>query len=101
EGFAQGSTVLLSGEPGIGKSTLLLQAAASIAQQGHTALYFSGEEATGQVRLRAHRLGLSSAPLGLVAETCVERILATLEQGAPSDFVVIDSIQTLWTEGLE
>jgi len=101
DGFAQGSAVLLSGEPGIGKSTLLLQAAAAIAEQGHSALYFSGEEATDQIRLRAQRLGLAKVPLGLVAETCVERILATIEQGAVPDFVVIDSIQTLWTESIE
>jgi DNA repair protein RadA/Sms len=101
DGFARGSAVLLSGEPGIGKSTLLLQAAASIASQGHSALYFSGEEATDQIRLRASRLGLSKVPLGLVAETCVERILATAEQGAAPDFIVVDSIQTLWTESIE
>ncbi len=100
DGFAHGSAVLLSGEPGIGKSTLLLQAAAAIATGGHTALYFSGEEATGQIRMRGARLGLSGSPLGLVAETCVERILATVE-AAPPDFVVIDSIQTLWTESIE
>ena len=101
DGFARGSAVLLSGEPGIGKSTLLLQAAAAIATQGHSALYFSGEEATDQIRLRASRLGLSKVPLGLVAETCVERILATAEQGPVPDFMVIDSIQTLWTESIE
>jgi DNA repair protein RadA/Sms len=101
DGFAQGSAVLLSGEPGIGKSTLLLQAAATIAEQGYSALYFSGEEATDQIRLRASRLGLSKAPLGLVAETCVERVLATIEHGPTPDFIVIDSIQTLWTESIE
>ena len=93
--------MLLSGEPGIGKSTLLLQAAASIANQGHSALYFSGEEATGQIRMRAARLGLTQAPLGLAAETCVERILATVEQVGAPDFIVVDSIQTLWTETIE
>jgi DNA repair protein RadA/Sms len=101
DGFAQGSAVLLSGEPGIGKSTLLLQAAASIANQGHSALYFSGEEATGQIRMRAARLGLTQAPLGLAAETCVERILATVEQAGAPDFIVVDSIQTLWTDTIE
>jgi DNA repair protein RadA/Sms len=101
DGFAQGSAVLLSGEPGIGKSTLLLQAAAAIASQGYSALYFSGEEATGQIRMRAARLGLSKAPLGLAAETCVERILATVEQAGNPDFIVVDSIQTLWTESIE
>ena len=101
DGFAQGSAVLLSGEPGIGKSTLLLQAAASIANQGHSALYFSGEEATGQIRMRAARLGLTQAPLGLAAETCVERILATVEQAGAPDFIVVNSIQTLWTDTIE
>lgn len=101
DGFARGSAVLLSGEPGIGKSTLLLQAAAAVARQGYSALYFSGEEATDQIRLRGARLGLSDVALGLVAETCVERALATLEQGKPADFVVVDSIQTLWTENLD
>jgi DNA repair protein RadA/Sms len=101
DGFARGSALLLSGEPGIGKSTLLLQASAAIAKQGHAALYFSGEEAIDQIRLRGSRLGLKDAPLGLVAETCVERILATLEQSAAADFVVIDSIQTLWTESID
>ncbi len=101
QGFAQGSAVLLSGEPGIGKSTLLLQAAAAVAAQGYSALYFSGEEATGQIRMRAARLGLSQAPLGLAAETCVERILATVEQAGSPDFIVVDSIQTLWTETIE
>jgi DNA repair protein RadA/Sms len=100
-GFALGSAVLLSGEPGIGKSTLLLQAAAALAQAGHSVLYFSGEEATGQIRMRGARLGLSRSPLGLVAETCVERILATVEGGRAPDFVVVDSIQTLWCEGVE
>lgn len=101
DGFAQGSAVLLSGEPGIGKSTLLLQAAAAIAGRGHSALYFSGEEATEQIRMRASRLGLSRAPLGLVAETCVERIVATIEQRPTAGFIVVDSIQTLWTEAIE
>ncbi len=101
DGFAQGSAVLLSGEPGIGKSTLLLQAAAAIATQGHSALYFSGEEATDQIRMRAARLGLSQAPLGLVAETCTERILSTIEHAGAPDFIVVDSIQTLWTEAID
>ncbi len=101
DGFAQGSAVLLSGEPGIGKSTLLLQAAATISCHGHSALYFSGEEATNRFALGRRRLGVSQAPLGLVAETCVERILATIEQGPPPDFIVIDSIQTLWTEAID
>ena len=101
DGFAHGSAVLLSGEPGIGKSTLLLQAAAAMADRGYRALYFSGEEATGQIRMRAARLGLTQSPLGLAAETCVERILATAEAAGALDFIVADSIQTLWTESIE
>src|SRR5208282_4059868 len=65
------------------------------------ALYFAGEEAPGQIRMRAGRLGLTEAPLGLAAETCVERILATVEQAHAPNFIVVDSIQTLWTETIE
>ena len=68
-GIVPGSAILMGGEPGIGKSTLLLQAAASIAKSGGDAVYVSGEEATGQVRMRAERLGLSSAPIRLAAAT--------------------------------
>ena len=97
-GFVRGSALLVGGDPGIGKSTLLIQAAARIARLGHRAVYISGEEAIDQVRLRAHRLGLTDAPVGLAAETSVEDILATLSAGPAPDFVIIDSIQTLWTE---
>ncbi|HZV21541.1 MAG TPA: DNA repair protein RadA, partial [Hyphomicrobiales bacterium] len=100
-GFARASAVLLSGEPGIGKSTLLLQVAAAIAAQGHTALYFTGEEATDQIRMRAARLGLASSPLGLAAETCIERMTATAEEAPIPDFIVVDSIQTLWSEAID
>ena len=78
-GFVRGSVVLIGGDPGIGKSTLLIQAAAAMAGRGEGVVYISGEEATGQVRLRAERLGLSAAKVGLAAETNVEDILATLE----------------------
>ena len=97
-GFVRGSALLVGGDPGIGKSTLLIQAAAAMAQSGHRVVYVSGEEAIGQVRLRAERLGLSAAPVALAAETSVEDILATLSAGPVPAFVVIDSIQTLWTE---
>ncbi|MAA97652.1 MAG: DNA repair protein RadA [Stappia sp.] len=100
-GFVRGSALLVGGDPGIGKSTLLIQAAARIARLGHRAVYISGEEAIDQVRLRAHRLGLTDAPVGLAAETSVEDILATLSAGPAPDFVIIDSIQTLWTETVE
>ena len=100
-GVVPGSAMLIGGEPGIGKSTLLLQLAAQLARTGKRALYFSGEEATAQVRLRAERLGLSDSPVELASETSLANILATLEHGKPADLVVIDSVQTLWADAIE
>lgn len=100
-GIVPGSALLIGGEPGIGKSTLLLQLAASLAAHGRRALYFTGEEASAQVRLRAERLGLSKAPVALAAETNLSNILATLEGGPTADLIVIDSIQTLWASELD
>ena len=100
-GFVMGSALLFAGDPGIGKSTLLLQAAAALANRGKRVVYVSGEEAVAQVRLRAQRLGLSEAEVLLAAETNVEIILATLENGPPPDLVIIDSIQTLWTDRVD
>jgi DNA repair protein RadA/Sms len=100
-GFVMGSASLVGGDPGIGKSTLLLQAAASMAGQGRRVIYVSGEEAVGQVRLRAQRLGLADQGVLLASETNVEIILATLQKGPAPDFVIIDSIQTLWTDRVE
>lgn len=97
-GFVHGSALLVGGDPGIGKSTLLMQASAALAKKGHRVVYVSGEEAVAQVRLRAHRLGAVEANVGLAAETSVENIIATLEAGEPPALVIIDSIQTLWTE---
>ena len=97
-GFVRGSTLLVGGDPGIGKSTLLLQAAGALANRGHAVVYVSGEEAIAQIRLRAERLALTSAPVQLAAETSVEDILATLAEEKPPALLVIDSIQTLWTE---
>ncbi|MBO6815128.1 MAG: DNA repair protein RadA [Rhizobiaceae bacterium] len=97
-GFVQGSAILLGGDPGIGKSTLLMQASAAIAGQGHSVIYVSGEEAVAQIRMRALRLGAIEQNVGLAAETSVENILATLETGKPPALLIIDSIQTLWTE---
>src|SRR5262249_58621532 len=77
-GFVRGSVLLLGGDPGIGKSTLLIQAAAALGRLGHRAVYISGEEAVAQVRLRAERLGLAEAPGGFAARTSGEGILATL-----------------------
>jgi DNA repair protein RadA/Sms len=100
-GFVPGSVILLGGEPGIGKSTLLIQAAAALARVGQRVVYISGEEAAAQVRLRAQRLGLGDAPVELAAETSVEDILATLSSGKRPGLVIIDSIQTMWTEAVE
>ncbi len=96
-GLVPASALLIGGDPGIGKSTLLLQSAARLAASGRRVVYVSGEEAVAQIQLRARRLGAASAPVGLVAETSVENILATLARGGRPDVVVIDSIQTLWT----
>ena len=100
-GIVPGSVLLIAGEPGIGKSTLLLQLAAALARSGRRALYFSGEEAVAQVRLRAARLGLAEAAVALAAETSLPNILATLGREKRADLVVIDSIQTLWSDQLE
>ncbi|WP_045836222.1 DNA repair protein RadA [Hyphomicrobium sp. 99] len=100
-GIVPGSAILIGGEPGIGKSTLLLQVAAHVARSGGRAVYFSGEEAVAQVRLRAARLGLDSAPVGLASETNLSNILATLGDERPPDLIIIDSIQTLWADTLD
>jgi DNA repair protein RadA/Sms len=99
-GIVPGSALLIAGEPGIGKSTLLLQVAAAFAASGRRALYFSGEESAAQVQLRAQRLGLASAPVALACETNLANILATLS-AADAALVVIDSIQTVWSEAIE
>src|ERR1700758_798125 len=91
-GLVRGSGLLLGGDPGIGKSTLLIEVAAAYARRGHRAVYISGEEAVAQVRLRAERLGLAEAAVELAAETAVEDIVATLSQGKPPQLLVIDSI---------
>src|SRR5258708_824268 len=100
-GIVPGSALLIGGEPGIGKSTLLLQLAASFASAGRRSIYFSGEEAAAQVRLRAARLGLSEAPLALACETNLTNILATIGEGKRPELIVVDSIQTLWADALD
>ena len=100
-GFVPGSALLVGGDPGIGKSTILLQAAARMAKAGRRVVYISGEEAIAQVRMRAQRLGLGDAPVSLAAETSVEDILTTLEAGTPPHLLVLDSIQTLWTSQVD
>ena len=100
-GFVPGSTTLIGGEPGIGKSTLAIQACAAVARSGGRVVYVSGEELTAQVRLRAARLGLADAPVQLAAQTFVEDIVATLGSGDAPKFVVIDLIQTMWSDAIE
>jgi DNA repair protein RadA/Sms len=99
-GLVAASAILVGGDPGIGKSTLLLQAVAAFARGGLNCLYISGEEASAQVRLRARRLGLQDAPVRLGAETALADILTTLDAERP-DLVVIDSIQTMWLDRVE
>jgi DNA repair protein RadA/Sms len=100
-GFVRGSVLLLGGDPGIGKSTLLLEVTAALARAGHRAVYISGEEAVAQVRMRAERLKLTDAQIELAAETSVEDIIATLSDRDTPRLVVIDSIQTMWTDAVE
>ncbi|HZV11514.1 MAG TPA: AAA family ATPase, partial [Novosphingobium sp.] len=100
-GLVPGSAILMGGDPGIGKSTLLLQASAAVAQRGGVAVYISGEEAPGQVRLRAERLGLAKAPIRLAAATSVRDILTTLGQMEPPELLVIDSIQCMHSDTIE
>jgi len=100
-GLVPGSAILMGGDPGIGKSTLLLQAAGKIARAGGDVVYVSGEEAAGQVRLRASRLGLADAPIRLAAATSVRDILTTLNTMDPPSLLVIDSIQTMHSDTIE
>ncbi len=100
-GLVPGSAVLMGGDPGIGKSTLLLQTAATVAKGGGTAVYVSGEEAAGQVRMRAARLGLADAPIQLASETSVRDILTTLTAMDAPALLVIDSIQTMHSDTIE
>ena len=99
-GLVPASATLVGGDPGIGKSTLLLQAAAAFAVAGGKVIYVSGEEASAQVRMRARRLGLADAPVRLAAETNLREILTTLETERP-DVAVIDSIQTMWADNVD
>src|SRR5215469_7551604 len=99
-GVVPGSAILLGGDPGVGKSTLLLQVAANAARRGAACAYISGEEAVEQVRARAQRMGLADAPVLLAAETSLREILEGLKRDR-FDLVVIDSIQTLWSDAHE
>lgn len=99
-GLVPGSVTLIGGDPGIGKSTLLLQAMAKLADAGHKVLYCSGEESPQQIALRASRLGVTESPIKLLAETELDKIIAELGDGKHS-IVVIDSIQTVYTGQLQ
>jgi len=99
-GLVPASAILVGGDPGIGKSTLLLQAACAFASKGLKSLYISGEEAASQIRMRAERLGLSDAPVLLATETNLRDILTTLDAERPV-FAIIDSIQTMWADHVE
>jgi DNA repair protein RadA/Sms len=98
-GLVPGSLVLIGGDPGIGKSTLLLQVSATVAQDGGRVLYITGEESVGQIRLRAKRLGLDGERLFILPETNLEAILENLD-GASPELAIIDSIQTVYIDGL-
>ncbi|MCB9524681.1 MAG: DNA repair protein RadA [Myxococcales bacterium] len=99
-GLVPGSLILVGGDPGIGKSTLLLQAADRIAQRGLTVLYVTGEESARQTRMRFDRVEASAQSLWLMAETALERIEAHVEKLQPA-VLIIDSVQTLFTQGIE
>ena len=100
-GLVAGGAVLLGGDPGIGKSTLLLQALGAVANAGHETIYVSGEEGVDQIRGRAERLGLAKAPVALAAATSADAAVATIESIKDLKLIVIDSIQTMYVDGVE
>jgi len=99
-GLVSGSMVLISGDPGIGKSTLLLQASAAMAQNGSRVVYVTGEETVSQIKLRAERLKIDGAGLFIIADTDLEAVLGQIEQISPG-LVVVDSIQTVYSPDME
>jgi DNA repair protein RadA/Sms len=100
-GLVPGSALLVGGDPGIGKSTLLLQALTALAKSGRPTVYISGEEGIDQTRLRANRLGLENSAVKLAAETSLRDILTTLDGANAPTALVVDSIQTLWADSIE
>ena len=99
-GVVEGDVVLIGGEPGIGKSTLLLQAASSVSQKGKKVLYISGEESPSQIKLRAERLSVSSSSVSVLCEVSLERIKKFIE-GLSPDWIILDSIQTAYKENIQ
>lgn len=99
-GLVPASVLLVGGDPGIGKSTILMQVASALSRKTEVC-YISGEEAIDQLRLRAERLGLSDAPVKLATATSVRDIITTLDQGTPPGLVIIDSIQTMYVDNVE
>ena len=99
-GLVPASAILIGGDPGVGKSTLLLQAAAALGRRGMSVAYVTGEEAEAQVQERARRLKAADAPVQLAAETDLRKILEGLKTLRP-DVVIVDSIQTVWADGVE
>ncbi|WP_417515205.1 DNA repair protein RadA [Minwuia sp.] len=100
-GLVRNSAVLIGGDPGIGKSTLLLQAAARLAGTGGRVVYVSGEEATAQIAMRARRLGVDGAAVQVANANALGEIMAALDAGPPPDLLIIDSIQTVFSENLD
>ena len=100
-GIVPGAAILIGGDPGIGKSTLMLQAAAALARPGAEVVYVSGEESVDQIRLRALRLGLARSPVRLASATSVGDILATVDHPKAPALLIVDSVQTMWVDGLE
>ncbi|SHH75368.1 DNA repair protein RadA/Sms [Caloranaerobacter azorensis DSM 13643] len=98
-GIVKGSLILVGGDPGIGKSTLLIQAANNISIKGHKVLYVSGEESAKQIKIRASRLGISAEDLFVLAETNIEKILSVIKDIQPQ-ILIIDSIQTVYTPSI-
>ena len=99
-GIVPGALILLSGDPGIGKSTLVLQIAAAVSKDGRTVLYASGEESAGQIKLRAQRLGIRGDSVLVMAEISLDKILAEAER-EKLDLLVVDSIQTMYSSEIE
>jgi len=100
-GFVHGSGILLGGEPGIGKSTLLLQCVYNLTKEGHKCVYISGEESINQISIRSNRLGMKDFSALIASCGCIETILKTVESESDVKFLIIDSIQTMYLEALE